>query len=132
MRKVERISRFQMFFHERPDGPLGRVRNEIFDNSAPLAGLVQVKQGFPRHPSVLPRPVPVRLELPGLPDDDLKTVVFHIQRLRRALDAVSDHRDRLVLEHLASLRHGKFFSCYDFFLNTAKVDDRHVNFLSSQ
>ena len=125
MREVKRIARLEILLHDRPDGALGGVRDQHLDNRAAADGLVDLKQGFARHPAVLHGAVPVALESAGLADDDVEAVVAEIQRLSGALHAVADDGDDLVLEHLAGLGHREFLARDDFFLCSAEINDCH-------
>jgi hypothetical protein len=75
----------------------------------------------------LDRTIPIPLELAGLADDDIEAVVAEVQRLGRALNAVTDDGDDFVLEHLAGSRHGEFLPCDDLFLHSAEVDHCHTS-----
>ena len=94
-----------------------------------LRGLFDVEQRLAGDPAVLDGAVPVLPERLGLADDDVEAVVPHVQGLGRALHAVADDRDGLLLEHLAGLGQRKLFAGDDVLLDAAKIDHCHDSLL---
>ena len=108
VREIQRGAGLEIFLHHRPDGALGGVGNEHLDDGALLHGFLDVEQRLAGLPAVGDGAVPVALERLGLADDDVEAVVAQVQSLRRALHAVADDGDGLVLEHLAGAGHREF------------------------
>ena len=125
VREIERVAGLEIFLHHRPDGALGGVRNEHLNDGASLHRFLDVEQSLAGLPAVGHGAVPVAFERLGLADDDAEAVVAQVQSLRRALHAVADDGDGLVLEHLARPGHRKFFPRDDFFLGSAKINNCH-------
>ena len=80
---------------------------------------------LPGHPAVGDGAIPVALELARLADDHMESVVFHIQRLGRALDAVADDSDDLVFEDAAGFGQGEFLAGDNAFFYASKINDCH-------
>ncbi len=74
---------------------MSRIRNEILDDGAAFGGFGQVEQGFAGHPAVFDGFLP-RGAVFFRADDDVKTVVAHIERLSRTLDAITEYGDGFI------------------------------------
>ncbi len=131
MREIERVTGVQALLDGWPDGFLGGVGNEHFDDGAALSRFLHVEQGLAGLPAVFAGPVPVSLELLRLADDDVEAVVLHVEGLGRALDAVADHGDGLFLQHPSCVGHGKLFAHDHPFLDAPEIDQSHEIFLLS-
>jgi len=120
--------------HERRDARphlLDRgVVHEHHDDRGLLAGLLDIEERLARLEAVFHRALPVAGETLVLANDDIDAVVAHVERLRRALHAIANDGDDLILEDLLRLLQGIFFACDDGFHNTAKINLRHVSYSS--
>ena len=128
MREVECVPGFQVFLHHWPDSALGGIGDKHLDDRAPADALVNLEQGFARHPAILDGAVPVALEGAGLANDDVEAVVAQVQRLGRPLHAVTNDGDNFVLKHLPSLGHREFLPRDDLFFCSAKIDNHTFSF----
>jgi len=106
MGKIQSVSGPKPLFHYRPDGALSRIRHQHFDYSPPLACFLDAEKSFSGHPSVFPGTIPVPWKLLGLADNDVETIVLHVQRLPRPLNPIADYGNRLVLRTLRALLMG--------------------------
>ena len=116
-----------MLLHRGPDRDLGRVGNQELDDGALLAGLLDFEEVHARDPAVGDGLV-IRLAL-ALADDDIESVVFQVQGLSGALDAVADDGDGFVLQDFACFFQGEFLAGHDVLVDTAKIDLCHVYLL---
>ena len=126
VREIERVTGFEIGFDGRPDDALGGVGDEEFDDGAALDGFGHREEGLAGHPAVGDGAVPVAFELWRLADDDLEAVVLHVQRLRRALDAVADDSNGFFFEDLPGFRQREFLAGDDGFFRAAKINECHV------
>ena len=127
MGEVQGLPRGQMLLHRGPDGDLGRIGNQELDDGALLAGLLDLEEVHARDPAVRDGLV-IRLAL-ALADDDVEAVVFQVQGLSGALDAVADDGDGFVLQDFACFFEGELFAGHDILVDTAEIDLCHVYLL---
>src|SRR5262249_29884080 len=78
-----------------------------------------------RAPAVLHGQVPAHAAF-ALADDDVNTVVLHVERLASALHAVADDGDRLLAEYLLDSFGRIIRSLDDGFARVADLDLAHV------
>ncbi|OQC05854.1 MAG: hypothetical protein BWX80_01844 [Candidatus Hydrogenedentes bacterium ADurb.Bin101] len=122
VRKIKGIACVEILFDVGPDFLLRAITDQQLNNGAAFAGFFNREQRFARFPTVFHRTVPVFWELFRLADDDIESVVTHIQALGGTLNAVTDDRNGLLLQNLSGLGHGKLFACHHFFQHAAKIN----------
>ena len=127
MGEIQGLARGQVLLHGGPDRDLGRIGDQELDDGAFLAGLLDLEEVHARDPAVGDGLV-IRLAL-ALADDDVEAVVFQVQGLSGALDAVADDGDGFVLQDFACVFQGEFLAGHDVLVDTAKIDLCHVYLL---
>ena len=107
-----------------PDLTDAAVGYEKHDDVALFCGLFEREERLTLDPSVLlgAAPAGVGLGVLALTDNNVKTVVAHIERLTRTLDAVTENGDFLALEDLESLGKGKLLAGGDVFCDCTEFD----------
>jgi len=125
VRKVKRVSFFQMRFDFGPQDHLRRVGNQILNDGGFLHRLFDREERLAGNPAVGDGLVPVRLVFRRLPDDDMNAVVFHVEGLCGTLYAVSQNGDHFIFKHLLRFFHRKFFRGHHIFDRAAKIDFCH-------
>jgi hypothetical protein len=114
---------------DRPLDLLAGVGDQVLDDRGPPDRLLDREEGLPGLEAVGDRLVPVALLLGPLADDDVgDAVVPHVQGLGRALDAVADDGDDLILQHFAGFCNGELLAGDHCFLHTTEINDCHVYF----
>ena len=116
-----------MFLDCRPQGYLGCIAKQVFDDRATLGGLLYLKQRLTGNPAVGNGLVP-RLALLALTHDYLETVVTQVECLPGALNAISDDRYGLVLQYFSRFFKCKLVAGDHFLVNTAKIQNCHSYF----
>ncbi len=129
MREVDGVPFVQACLDGRPNGFLGGVGDQHLHDGALLGRFLDVKEGLARLPAVAHRPVPVLLELFGLADNHVETVIPHVQRLSGSLHAVADHGNGLVLQYIAGLLQGEFVPHDHPFDHSTKIYLSHESLL---
>ena len=123
--EIKGIACFQVALDLRPAEFLSGVGKQVLNDRSLLNRFFDFEQGFAGDEAVLDGAVPVLHELLGLTDDDVEAVVAQIQRLGRALYAVTDNRDNFVLQNFAGLRQRKLFAGDDGFFSAAEINNCH-------
>jgi len=113
-----------VLFHGRPYGDLSGVRQQVLNNGRLFAGFFDFEQRLSRNPAVGNGFVP-RLRIFTLADDHVESVIFQIQRLSGALNAVSDHCDGFVLQHFERFAQGELFTCGHVLHNSPEIHFCH-------
>ena len=103
---------------------LSRVRKQIFDDGGLLGSLLDIEQSLVRHPAVGHGLVPA-LRVLALAYYNVESVILQVERLARALNAVTDYRDGLVLEGFERFAQGVLFACHDVLFDAAEIDLCH-------
>ena len=107
MGEVKSLALGQERLDFRPLLDLCGIRHEEHDNRSLFGGFLKRKERLSRNPSILDgtRPRAVRLIRFALADNDIESVVTHIQGLCRPLNAITENRNRLLLQDATSLGH---------------------------
>ncbi len=95
MREVEGFAGGQVFLYGRPQLDLGGVAEEVADDGASLERFFDLEEGFAGDEAVAYCFIPGLGAFP-LTYYDVDAVVFLVERLARALDAVADDGDGFV------------------------------------
>ncbi len=119
--EVERVSLAEVRLDGGPERHLPRVGDQVLDDGGPLHGLHPGEERLARLPAILLGLVPRALALRRAADDDVDTVFLHVERLGRALHAVTEHGDDLIAKHLSRPLQREFLPGDDLLDDSAKI-----------
>ena len=106
-----------------PYGHHCSVGKKAHYDAAPFAGLLDAEEGLAGYPAVSHSLV-VGLAW-TLAYNDIEAVVLQVERLARALNAIAEHGDGLILEHFSCLFYRKLFAGHYILFDSAKIDFCH-------
>ena len=124
MGEVEVLARGHVLFDLLPDLRDGTVGDEEHDDIALVGSLFDTEERLALDPAILlgAHPAGVRLRALTLTDNHLEAVVAHVERLTRALNAVTEDGDGLALENLLSLLKRELLAGRDVFCDGTELD----------
>ena len=125
VREVERLAGGEVGLDGGPELHLCCVGEQHADDGAALGGLLKTEERFARHPSVGHRLL-IGLAL-ALSHYDIEAVVAQVAGLAGALDAVAEHGDGFVFEHLACLLQRELFAGHHFLDDASKIQFCHFS-----
>jgi len=96
MRKIERITRFKVCLDNGPDCTLCGIRDEHLNDGTAFYGFLDRKERLAGYPTISNCTIPISFEFLCLANDYVETIVFHVERLRRSLNPITDNGNNLV------------------------------------
>lgn len=123
MRKVKGLALCQIRLDLVPKLGLCRIRQQVHDNRALLTGLVDLKEGLVRDPSLRDGLIPGGAFTAS--DDDVELVVAKVEGLTSALGPVAEDGEGVVLEGFLEFCGWVITSFVDDLFCASKVDCLH-------
>ncbi len=120
MGEVEGFAGGKVFLYRRPELDLGGVAEEVADDGAFFERFFDLEEGFAGHEAIAYCFIPGLGVFP-LTDYDVDAVVFLVERLAGALNAVADDGDGFIFQYLLCFGERKFFAGDYIFFNSAEI-----------
>ena len=126
MREIQCLAGSEVLLQCGPYAHHSRIAQQTHHDCSLLGSLFNREQGFAGNPTIADSLV-IGLAL-TLANNHIETVVTQVASLAGTLHAITDYGDGLVLQHLACLLQGKFFTGHHFFDDATKIQFCHFLF----
>ena len=123
VREVQGLACAQVLLQGGPYAHYGRIGEQAHNDACLVGSLLDGEQGFTGNPTV-GNSLLIGLTL-TLANDNVETVVAEVASLTRALNAIADNGDGLVLQDFTCFLKRKLLAGYHFFDNAAKIHFCH-------